>query len=559
MNQKRRMVVFFAALVVATGTLVTIGLSVEAIRDSVQFNRIMRRIERGDTTTETLRQAAEFARTAGDWQTLMRIAWDLEGPQRWEAVFALSQPAMRRFPEEDRWRYAGALAALRTGNSPEAKRLLPITKDAPADDLEQLLRVLTEIDLDDREQSLRRLQAFADLPAEYSVLRAIAMAETDPSIEALREAWEHTSVGAYGINAALEAAAEGDRDATRSLIANLREVDLLPSAERESAPLYLSVWLGDIDWLFEQLRTLSGTRAVEPEILLIHAEGLVQQGRLREARRFYRELQHVAPGYDSIAFLNDAAITHRIGDGESEDILISGLQFHQDSAVLRGELAGVLVEQGERIAASQILGPSLVALSTGEQRHRDWLLTRAVLGSRRPLSRLESDLWLYLNDNPAANLVAKYLARFLSVRGDEVGAARLRGRYAPDYAEWATTLHLRQAIGENELSAAEALLDLYSDASWTARFNRVLFALYHLPLPEVSVAVDEFDEWVNRGPGLTPDAYARAQLHALLVKVEYERLAGRNEVALELLENAQQLAPDDLDLASYQRLVAPPQ
>lgn len=559
MDRTRRIIVFSAALVVAVATVVTIGISVEAIRDSVQFGRILRRIERGDTATSTLLEAAEFARTTGNWQTLMRVAWELEEPRRWGAVYALAQPAMQRFPDDTRWRYAGALAALRRGSRSDARELLPLDGDTPAEDLPQFLRVLTEIDPDQPEASRERLARFSELPPEYTVLRAIAAAETAPSGETLRTAWDATFLGAYGVNAALEAAAAGDREGTRALMTRVREAEVLPSAERESAPLYLAVWLRDIDWLFEQLRSLSGTRAVEPDILLIHADGLILQGRLREARRFYRELQQVAAEHDAIAFLNDAAITAQIGDGNPVSILREGLQFHGTSAVLRGELAGVLTARGERLEAAQILGPSLVVRSEGEQRHRDWILTRAVLGPRRPLSRLESDLWQYLNDHPEADLVAQYLARFLATRGDPTGIDRLRGRYPPQHAEWATTLHLHSARQRGNLSRAEALLEQYPENSWTARYNRVLFGLHHLPEAEVADALQDLEEWINRGPALSETAFTRAQFQTLLLRVEYERIAGDGEAAIDALQRAEQLAPDDLSLASYERLIAPPQ
>jgi tetratricopeptide (TPR) repeat protein len=559
MDRKRRIALFAAALLISATTLALIGLSIESIRDSVQFGRVMRRIERGDTATETLLEAAEFARGLQDWQAVMHVAWNLDEPQRWEAVSALASSAMGHFPDDDRWRHAGALAALRRGNRSEARQLLPIDRSTAADDVEQHLRLLADIDPDDRRESLQRLSGYAEMAPDHAVLRAVAAAETDPTFETLREAWERTSVGAYGINAALEAAAVGNRDVSEELVSLVRNADSVPSVERQSATLYLAVWLRDIDWLFEQLRDLSGSRAVEPDILLVHAEGLIQQGRLREARRFYREVQHVAPDYQPIAYLNDAAITHQLGDGDPETILREGVRIHGDSPVLRGELAGILVARGERIAAAQILGPSLVVFSAGEQRHRDWLLTRAILGPRQPLTRLESDLWQYLNDHPGADLVAQYLARFLATRNDEVGIDRLRGRYSPEYSEWATTLHIRHAVSVQELSRAEELMELLPDDSWTAHFNRALFALHHLSLPEVSETVTRFEEWLTRGPELSRDGYARAQLHALLVRIEYQRLSGQADSALETLEQAQQLAPGNLDLSAYQRLVAPPQ
>ncbi|MFW5828404.1 MAG: hypothetical protein ACOCU4_09935 [Alkalispirochaeta sp.] len=465
MTRSRRIAVFSAALVVSVITIVTIAISVEAIRDSVQFTRVLRRIEGGDTSTAALLEAAEFARSSGDWQTLMKIGWDLPAPQRWEAVFALAEPAMRRFPDDPRWRYAAALAAIRRNDETTARELLPLDSEGPGTEVGQFLRILSDIDPEDTERSREQLNVYRNLPDAYPILRAIGRTELSPSLEHYRVAWELTGVGAYGVNAALEGAASGDRPGVESLVTHLRDEEALPDAEREPAPLYLAVWLRDIDWLFEQLRSLSGTRAVEPEILLIQGEGLVQQGRLEEARSFYRELQQVAPEFDQIAFLNDAAITHQLGDGNPRQILRAGLRVHEDSIVLRSELAGVLVAENERLAAAQVLAPAVVATSSGEPRHRDWLLTRAVLGPRHPLTRLESDLWLYLNENPDAEIVAQYLARFLAHRGDETDMDRLRNRYDPNDGEWSTTLHLWRLRQEGDYSQAEMLLDLYPDDS----------------------------------------------------------------------------------------------
>jgi len=551
--------VFSAALVVSVATIVTIAISVDAIRDSVQFSRVLRRIERGETATSTLLEAAEFARTIREWQTLMRIGWDLDTPQRWEAVFALARPAMNRFPDDPRWTYAAALAALRRGDRTTARELLPVTPRNSPTELQQFLRVLADLDLAERDDSRARITAYTDLSEEYAVLRAIGAAESSPSLVNYRNAWDRTRVGAYGVNAALEGAATGDREGVDELVTHIRDEDAIPPAEQETAPLYLAVWLQDIDWLFEQLRSLSGTRAVHPEVLLIHGEGLLQQGRREQARLFYRELQQVAPEYDHIAFLNDAAITYQLGDGNPRQILRAGLRVHEDSALLRSELAGLLIAENEQLAAAHVLAPSLMVDASGEQRHRDWLLARAVLGPRRPLARLESDLWRYLNDHADADVVGRYLARFLARRGDEDGMDRLRSRYEPQASEWSTTLHLLRAREDGNYSQAETLVDLYPDDSWTARYNRVLFTMFHLPLPEVADALVAFEEWLERGPQLSRSEYSHAQLAALLARTEYYRLTGDRDVARETLDRAIRLAPANVNLSAYERLIAPPQ
>ena len=561
MREGRRGIILFAiAVAVAIATVLVISVSLGAIRDSVRFSTAMRRIDRGDVTPESLLDAAQYARGRGDWEQLLHTAWTTESAWRWSAVRDLSILAADHFPRDDRWRFAAALASIRLGDRDAARDVLPLDGDRDTvGDLEQSLLLLATIDRTDPEGTRSRLADLAAAPTGYPILRAVGTAETRPAPDTLRTAWERTGVSAYAVNAALEAAAIGDRAAAEGLVSAVRTADAMPSAQDETAPLYLAAWLGDLDWLFQQLRALQGTRAVDPAVLLIQADGLVRQGQLDEARRFYRELQTVAPTFDPLAFLNDAAITDRLGDGDPVSILRAGLHAHPDADVIRGDLAGLLIARDQRLDAARIIAPSLVLPDDGPQRYRDWLLTRAVLGARRPLPRLESDLWQYLNDHPDADIVAGYLARFLSLRNDMDGMRRLAARYAPEDAEWSATLHLRIAVSDGDPGTAESILASYPDDSWTARFNRVVFALRFLPEPEATGAVEDFSTWLDRGPALDADSYGQARIHLWLARAELERLFGDREAALQYVDRAERLNPDDAAIDAYRGLLAAPQ
>lgn len=556
----RRLLFFVSAILLAVATTVFIGFSVGTIRDSVHFSRLMRRIEFGENDPQTLLEAAEYARRPADWERLLHVAWGLTSAERWSSVRDIARLARERFPRDARWGYAAAYGMVRLGNHEEARELLSRNDIPPRDETGQRLLLLTLAVPEAPQESAARLAALADdAPDTLPILGAVGRAERDRTPKALIEAWERTEVAAYAVNAALEAAVAGDRPTATAAIESMRAAGLAPSAEQHDSPLILALWLGDVDWLFSQLQGLSLSRAFEPEVLLIQAEGHRIQGRLDEARRFYRELQTIDPRYSVLAFQNDAAITLIRGDGDASAIYRRALMYHPRSVLIRGEYAGLLTAQNERLRALRIIAPALSEEAASADRHRDWLLIRAVLGARTPLSRLESDLWEYLNENPDAEIVARYLARFVSRRNDADGIARLLRRYPPEHAEWATTLHLLARTRNGDLPAAEEIIDSASPQSWTAWTNRAVFALRYLPLNEARESIDDLDRFLSRGPALSASELTEGQITLALLRGELARLSGDNERAREFADRALSLSARDPALQVYRALLAPPQ
>lgn len=560
MKADRRVLLFAVALVFAAATSVGILISIDRIRDTVRFSRVIRRIDAADPDPALLREAARYARSRDDWRLLLRFAWsmDARGPH----LRDLAAAASNAFPDEAVWRSIAAFGALDAGDRAGARELMQLRQRGDrADSLEEWLVLLARIDPADPAESRNSLAELAEAAERYPVGHAVASAEINRNPVSLRNAWELSSVGAYALQGALEAAAAGNRVLAASLIDAAREADLMPDAARWDAPLYLALWLDDTDWLFDQLTALPGRRIGEPSVLLVQAEGHRRQGRLVEARRFYRELQTVAGDFTDVAFLNDAALTWLLDDEPAEPILRAGLAIHPQSGRLRGELAGLLVRENRRLAAVQLLSRQLVgpdrSTLPAAQAHRDWLLTRAILGSRQPLERLESDLWQYLNQHPDATTVARYLARFLALRMDEAGMARLAERYPLEFAPWSRPLHAYLEIAEDDLTAAESILaegDADSVAAW---YNRVLFALRYVPLPEAEILLNEARAWLAAGPPLSQTASREAERQLLILEAEFARLSGDPSAALVAVDRALRISSDP-DLRAYRSILASP-
>ena len=547
---------FTLALLLALATVTLISTSIRAIRDGVQFGRLVERFESGVVDSTDLLRATEFARSRDDWQLLLRLAWDLSGPDRWPTVGAVADAAVSERPGEPRWRYAAGLARIRSGRASEALQYLAPDGDAN-NALRQRLRLLAAFEAEEPSGLPEGLAALAEDPAETGPLvRAVVAAERSPSVESLSLAWRETRLGAFGVNAGLQAAALNDRVTAAELMNELRQAQAVPSAEDQVASLYLALWLRDHEWLFAQVQGLSGEAATRPELTILYADALLHQGQMVQARDFYRELQATAPQLDPLVFLNAAAISSRLKDEDPAAVLRRGLRYYPRSAALRGELAAILTDQGERLAAGQVLGSAL--LVDPGPRHRDWLLARAILGSVTPLNRFEADLWQYINDNPDADVVARFLARFLHQRNDREGLRRLQARYPLDLAPWTRVLYLTDAIDDGNFATAETILTDYPAETWHYQANHSLFALRHLPLHEIEPIVAEFRRWFDRAV-LSDTERRDAHLRLLLYEAELARLQGENERAVARVQEAQRLFPGRAGLEAYRSLIAPPQ
>lgn len=560
MTLGRRHLLFVVAVAFAAATAGGLYLSLGTIRDTVQFNRILRRIDPADPDPSLLEEAAGFAQSREDWRTLLGLAWEIDN--RAGTLGYLATEASRRFPSEPIWRSIAAFAALEREDRSSARQLMSVRAEgAEADELEEWMMLLARVQPEDPRGSRSALRELLSGAGLFPRSSAVAAAEINRDPASFQQAWQATAVGAFALQGALEAAEAGNSVLARSLIDAARGDSRLPGAERWNAPLYLALWLDDTEWLFEELQSMPGLRIGEAPVLLVQAEGHRRQGRLREARRFYRELQVVAPGYSDLAFLNDAALTWVLGDGRAAPVLRAGLDVHPDSARIRGELAGLLVLEDERLAAVRLLGEQV--LNSGgtavpaEQAHRDWLLTRAVLGSRRPLERLESDLWAYLNNNPGATVVARYLARFLALRMDQAGMVRLAERYPLEFAPWARPLHAAQALAVGNREQAESLLFDASATRLVDWYNRALFALRYLPLPEAERSLADARAWLEGGAAVSPAAFDEFERSLLVLEAEYARLAGDSDTARRRVERALLIRPD-AELRAYRAILASP-
>ncbi len=551
-----------AALLFTIFTAIILTLSIGTIRTRAFFDRTVRRIEildrRGeydDDYHRELRDAARYARSTSDWRKLLQLAWKSHEPERWSTLQELAEIAVGALPRDARWRIIGAYAAVRRGDRDSARDLIiPIE---PAGETVQHLHILAALEPGRPDRSLERLREYRDAYEELDTVRSVAEALDNPSREALTAAWDTTGVSAFGINSALHAAVDDDREETRQML------ELLwTEGHEETALLYLAAWLRDTDRLFRYLRRLSPQRAVEPEILLLQADAYLVQAQWREARAIYRELQELHPEYSAIPFVNDAVLSVRHGGGDPLKILLRGDTRHPRNRDLQLFLAQQLVladRQEEAISRLEKF------LEIYPREHSVWLMNRLLRARREtaagaPPERLEGDFWTYLNQHDDAHSVAAFLGRLLLIRGNTESLAELRRRYPPETGAWAATLHLIAAVGSHRIADAEELLPLTREESelpWTGWYNRALFALQYLPMPEAGAAVSAFRTWWERDALLPPEIDDRVRTELLLLEAEYARLREDHSRARELLDRAISISPERERLYSYRTLLAP--
>lgn len=559
MTFTRSVVILIAAVIVTVLSIVFISLSINSIRSSVWFDRIIERIDRDGPTAEHLTEAAEYARRPAEWRQLVRIAWEMRDDRRWTNVADLAALAAERFPRDDTWPHLAAYANIRRGRYDAAAELMT-TEPSPSR-LSQNIQVLIAVDRDSPRGMDARLADFAERDPDEEILVSIGRAARDATPESLYNAGKTTGVSAYYLQSALTAARTGDRTAARRAASHLQEFDRISGeADRIHAEVYLAAWLRDTEWFFDRLAAIGGRRAVSPPMLLMQADFLVEQGQFGRALPVYREVQQQAPTFHPVPFVNGAAIQRtvtRFPDdprvAEQIDATYQeGIRYHQGYRNLRLDYAGHLVSTGRRIQAIRALLP-LGPLETGqydatETRQSQWLLTRTVLGSRTPVERLEADLWDYLNQVPDAHLVARFLARFFVVRQDDRGLSQLRQRYGPEDADWAATLHAIHAVENDDYATAEMLFE--QSRSVAALYNRALFSLRHEPFDIARERIETFQVEAERIES------ARWLTRAFLLQADHARMNGEIETAERLVERATALSPYSDTVYTYQAILA---
>lgn len=546
----RRWVLFGFALLFGLSTAVVLVLSVSGLRDRIGFERITRRIDQfvraeryDDEYRAAIEEAAEFARTRAQFMQLLGLAWNLEESDRWPAVISITAPARERHRSELAFVQIESYARIRSDDRETAATML----DGYTDATSLRLRILAVIDPTDREASRRRLIALAAGENQPALFTTVSRAFDDPNSEALYEAWEEFGARAFAVNGALAAAGAGDRDAALRAVRPLRSMN---DDERVRPTLYLAAWLDDDQWLFSQLRSLEGRRLVEPELFLLQADGHIRQGQFREARAIYREIIATDPGASEIPYINLAVINERLGDGPIDELYRTALPIHPRSRALRFAWSSRLVRRGNRLEAARVIAP--VALTPGD--HESWLLARAVLGARRPVARLESDLWGYINSYPDALEVAAFLARFLYIRNDAESLAVLRNRYAPGSAPWSRIVHALHALDEDRPHDAETMLA--GGESLDLAYDRAVFALHHRDATEIARTTAAYREEFERDVRISTTRRTEAEILSLLLEAEAARLAGDAEASVAYLERAKLIGYPSTQVARYRTLLA---
>lgn len=559
---KIRWVLLVVAVVLAIGTAVVIVVSSGDLRSGFALDHIMRRLDRlgtqgdyGDSYQESLRDAVQYARRPGDWIRLMRLAWDLPEPERWTLVRDLSGPAIRAMPRDHRWRIIGAYAAVRRGFPEEALELLMEVN--PAGPVAQRLMVLAALDAPADQSSMTALEGLVASREELELPRRINAALRGDSSAALLQAGEETGVSAFFIQRALRAAQENDRETVDTAIPAVRR-----AAGSDTARLLLASWTNDDEWFFRLLRELPPREAVSPAVLTLRGETLLRAARIDEARTIYQELRTVAPLYHVAPFFNEAIIRMHRSERGVTALLQDGLHYHPESHPLLYLAATRAAREGRREEARSMVQRVVAGHHPATPQwplHEAWLLDR-ILEFRSegsgagPLERLQSDLWRYLNSHEDAHQAAAFLARILLARRDTAGLRELQRRYAPQDAPWARTVFIVQQ--DPHLSRGEMEELMRSGTTWHERYNRALFALRHLGLPEARDEVAALRRWHERQGTPAPPQQVQREVDILMLEAELQRLLGDTAAALDLVDRAISQEAEREILHSYRALLA---
>ena len=557
---KRQLLLLAVAIAIAIGTAVTISFSLDHLRDSIAFYRLLDKVER-DRMYALLDDAARLARRPKEWRDLLALAWVAEDDQRLSRVEQLSELAIHRFPDDPRWRTLLAYALSSRGAFDRARAVVDEHPRALNQD-EQTLLQLTALyayvgEGQPRDSSLTAMQ-----DARQPLVVEVASAIEERGSDRLWDAWERTGVRAIAANAAVSAGREGT---TPSTFDRVRVVKELASKQGFSDPitsLYLSIWTDDELWYRDTLMAMEPQATTTPRALALQAEHRLAQGSFDQARRLWREVRRVAPQFDAAIYLNDAAVSVRDEQWSVVPTLREAIERYPNDGRVRLALAGGLVESGDRLSAARVLStpstavPTLSGSDATDLGERRWFFARVVLGSHSPPQRVVSDLWEYLNDYPDSRYVGTYLAHILTVYRDTAGLLRLVRRYeGGDHLPWFAAVLTTFALSRNDPAAAErALMDV--EERWETRYNRALFAVRHLSWPEAYAAIESL--LTPMPEELTPpERSIERESAAYLLLAEYHRLRGDTRTAATTVERALVRNPRSTQLEGYAALLAP--
>lgn len=562
---KRSLLIATMSGVLAIVTLAVIGVGIGRLRSSVGFSRIERSLTAGrrgipesPEYAEGIRDAADFARSPGDFLTLLRLAWAIPGDARWSIVADIASRAERRHPGVGGFRLFAHYATIRSG---ESVALEAVLAGEPAGELAELTAIYAALTSGPGPVREPDPSLVVDHPEVSIVLRALRGAGADASWRA----FDLIPVEELATRSALASAREGDRAGA----ARLRRVP--SSGTGDDARLVLAAWTEDADWLYEELQRQPPTRAVESDALLFQADALYRQRQLAEAAAITSEVLATDPTYSWHPWLNvvvldrlrgvtdrDAAADLRRGlavHGSPEPLVAAWFATAEAGAIPPSEITATV----ERITAA---ASREAALRDGvsSPRHRSlqriWLTVNDVGPSPAPPERRIAEMWRFLNVDPDADLVAGSLLALLRARGDATGIDEFRGRYSAIRSEWAATAHLleEEAIIV-PLADLPAYVRLVESREWWAIQNAALIALRHGSLQEADRATTLAVATADR---LDPRAarYADARARSRLLRAEFFRLSGDVAEAIRLTEAAIEISPDPIALYGYRAFLA---
>lgn len=549
MTHRRSLAWLAVGVLVAGSSLLFVSLSIGRIRAGVWFNRALDRIEHDGATDAHLTEAAAHARRPAEWRRLVQITWKLEEDRRWVNTAELSLLAADRFRRDDMWNLLAAYALIRSGRYDRAVTVLEDV-DSPSE-TSQMMEVLVQLNPAARAEWPDRLGALSSRGENQTMLRAVGRAVRSGDAEDLYHAGVATGVPAFYINSAVAAARLGRRDtAVRAVEVVKKEFfreDILEDRNGTDAAVHLAAWLRDSEWFFSLLRTLGGRRAVEPDVLAMQGDFLVEQRQYNQALEVYRELRRLHPESTPVAFVNSAAILRLRDEPGSDEIYREGIRYHPSNIDIPMEYAAFLAGENRRLDAIQVL-IRVADQGTHPPDGRRWLLIRAVLGPRRPVERLEADAWNYLNEHPDEYDVARFLAGIFLVRRDSRGLQNLLRRYPPETGDWAQTIHAIAAADRGDYARADNLFS--NSSSLSGLYNYGLFSLRHRELFKADQVIEK---GLNQA-GFTDDPIWKARL--FLLQAENLRLTGRHEEALEFTDAALRLTPDNDTVYTYRTRLA---
>lgn len=553
MTRRSSSLFLISAIALAAATAVVLILSVSSLRHTNQLRRVIDRIERliaGGTReelAEELLNARNYARSASEWRSLLRYAWQSDATP--ETIYQIAESALARHEKDALFLHMVRYTAIRTQR---LERALELRDRDGSSELSQELSVLAA------------LQSRSIIPLEtLKPLEALLMKAVDNDPAALLELYTSIPDPRFLENGALLGATIADETIVRSAAEPLRRESLRPDSSEgvksSMARIITAAWLEDGNWLFTTLRTLPGRDATSYAALMIQGDFFIRQEQIGEAIPVYEEVLATSEDAGIVPYLNLAYLYERTSRKEEALATIrSGLDRYSSDPQLQARFATNLIHTNRSAEAMKFLQdldfpPILYEENKPEAIHHLWLLAGAINSTPVPIERFESSLWRYVNEHPDADEVASFLASYLRIRNDGEGLAILLDRYAGSLKPWYLAERAVFLTEQNNLAEAD---QFFRDAVaatkfWEVLYNAALFALQHYPVLDVSSRVDEIYRLAEI---LSLTDTERA--YFVILRAETARLNEDTARAEQLAERAIELNPDEESFRTYRTLLA---